>query len=147
MTDASATYLGFDYGEQRIGVASGQLLTRMASPCATLNAVNGKPDWQSIEILIDTWQPKAIVVGVPTHMDGTATRVTEKARRFARQLNGRFHLPVYEADERLSSVEANDLIKSARRAGTRNKTKKGDDDRIAAALILQQWLESVDGDG
>ena len=142
--DTNCTFLGFDYGEQRIGVATGQLTSRLASPCTTLNAVNGKPDWQAIENLIDEWRPGAFVVGIPIHMDGSDTRITDKAKRFARQLNGRFGLPAYHADERLSSVAANELIKSARQSGQRGKTRKGDDDRIAAALILQDWLDMYD---
>lgn len=146
MTNSSKNYLGFDYGEQRIGVAVGQLLTRSATPLETLRAVNNKPDWPHIARLIAEWQPHGLVVGIPVHMDGSATRITDKARRFARQLNGRFNLPVHHCDERLSSHEANDLIKSARQNGTRSKTRKGDDDRIAAALILHYWLEAFDGE-
>ena len=143
-TDPHATFLGFDYGEKRIGIATGHSTSRLASPCTTLHSVNGKPDWSAIEKLIAEWQPAACVVGIPTHMDGSDTRVTDKAKRFARQLHGRFGIPVHHADERLSSIAANELIKSARQSGGRSKTRKGDDDRIAAALILQDWLDMYD---
>jgi putative Holliday junction resolvase len=143
---SDANYLGFDYGEERIGVATGQLITRSASPLETLHATNRKPDWAAIARLVEAWHPTGFVVGIPVHMDGSRTRITEKAQRFARQLNGRFGRPVYHCDERLSTAEANALIVSARRAGTRGRTKRGDDDKISAALILQQWLENYDGD-
>ena len=81
------------------------------------------------------------MVGLPLHMDATEMPMTQRARRFANQLNGRFQLPVHLVDERLSSDEAEALLKAQRQSGQRGKTKRGDDDRIAAALILQQWLE------
>ncbi len=143
----SANYLGFDYGEKRIGVATGQLVTRSATPLETLYSRDGKPDWATITQLIDEWRPAGFVVGIPVHMDGSRTGITERAERFARQLHGRFGVPVYPCDERLSSVESNALIVSARRAGKRSKTNRGDSDKIAAAVILQQWLEIFDGDG
>jgi len=143
----SANYLGFDYGEKRIGVATGQLITRSATPLETLHSSDRKPDWAAIARLVDEWQPAGFVVGIPVHMDGSRTGITERAERFARQLNGRFGVPVYHCDERLSSAEASALIVAARRAGKRGKTNRGDSDKIAAAVILQQWLEIFDGDG
>ena len=77
-------------------------------------------------------------------MDGSDTLIGTKARRFARQIEGRFKLTVYHADERLSTVAANEFIIAARQAGKRGKTRKGDDDKIAAAIILQNWLAHYD---
>ena len=127
------TLLGFDYGPRKIGVAVGQTLTGTASPVTTLRAVQGRPDWAGIEGLIDTWQPAELVVGLPLNMDDTETELTEPARRFARQLDGRFRLPVHLADERLTSVEAR------HRMGSRLR-KIEDLDAFAAKLILETWL-------
>ncbi len=134
------TLLGFDYGTRRIGVAVGQHVTGSATALETLTTRNGKPDWPRIEALIRDWQPDALVVGIPYHMDGSEQPMTEASRRFARQLHGRYGLPVYEADERLTSYEAERLLAAE---GSR------DDDRVdalAARLILEDWLRNEASD-
>jgi len=140
-------FLGFDFGERKIGVAVGQALTRTASPLMTLNAECGQPDWDRVAELINEWKPAAVVVGLPLHMDGSGQRVTRLAQKFARRLHGRFGLQVHSIDERLSSAEAAHFIKTARKNGNRGKTRRGDDDKLAAALILQHWLEIQNADG
>ena len=132
------TVLGFDYGQQRIGIAVGQTLTHTVTPLTTLKAVNQKPDWQGIERLIQEWQPQLLVVGLPLHMDGSEHALTKAARRFGQQLKGRYNLPVAWMDERLSSVEAEDYL---RQHGGKTRSQKQDIDKIAASLILQGWLE------
>jgi putative Holliday junction resolvase len=130
---AMDTFIGFDYGPAKIGIACGQTLTGTATPLTTLRRVSDKPDWEGIGRLIETWQPAALIVGLPFNMDGTETDIAVRARRFARQLEGRFHLPVYLVDERLTSIEAKRLA-----AG---KIKKIEElDAIAAKLILETWL-------
>lgn len=136
----AVTYLGFDFGERRIGIATGQAITGSASPVATINAHKGEPDWHAIDTAIGEWQPDALVVGVPVLMDGTEQPLTQKARAFARKLAQRYTLPVHEADERLSSRAAEGLLADARAHGGRRRTRKGDVDRIAACLILERWL-------
>jgi len=128
------TVLGFDYGTRRIGVAVGQEFTATANPLTTLTPVQNRPDWDAIERLIKEWKPDALVIGVPYHMDGTAHDMTKAAQRFGRQLAGRFELPVHEAEERLSSDEAE------RRTGARQRQRKGDIDQVAAQVILEGWL-------
>lgn len=126
------TLLGFDFGEKRTGVAVGQTLTGNASALATLTSKNGKPDWTGIEALLREWQPDALVVGIPVHMDGTEQPMTTAARKFARQLQGRYNLPVHEAEERLTSDAAEaELGSSNDRAAI---------DREAARIILEDWL-------
>lgn len=127
------TLLGFDYGTHRIGVAVGQTITATASALTTLNAVQQRPDWDQISQLIETWQPQALIVGLPFNMDDTETEVASRARRFARQLEGRYHLPVHLVDERLTSLEA------TRRLGGKPK-QEGEIDALAAKLILETWL-------
>lgn len=128
--------LGFDFGEQRIGVASGQTITGSASPLTTLTPVNSKPDWAAIEQLIKQWQPDALIVGLPLYLDGERSQMTERAEKFSRQLEGRFHLPVYTHNEALSSFEAEAFLQ-----GKKRQQNKQDIDKIAAALIVQSWLE------
>jgi putative Holliday junction resolvase len=134
------TYLGFDFGLRRIGIATGQTVTGSASPVGVASATDGRPDWRVIDAAVREWVPDALVVGVPLLMDGTEQAVTHRARRFARQLAGRYALPVHEADERMSSAQATQLITDARQSGGRRRTRKGDVDRIAATLILERWL-------
>jgi len=128
-----ATLLGFDYGPAKIGVAVGQTLTATANPLTTLRAVQQKPNWVEISKLIASWQPDALVVGLPYNMDDTEAEVAVRARRFARQLEGRYHLPVHLVDERLTSLEAKSQL--------RRRPKKIEAlDAIAAKLILETWL-------
>jgi putative Holliday junction resolvase len=128
------TVLGFDYGHKRIGVAVGQLLTRSATPLTTIASRGHKPDWAAIAKLIDEWKPDALVVGIPYHMDGSEQPTTEAARRFCRQLEGRHRLPVYPAEERLSSY-----VVESQLSGTTDSS--AGIDALAAQVILQDWLQ------
>ena len=125
--------LGFDYGRKRIGVAVGQNLTATAKALATLNCVQNKPDWDSIQRYIQEWQPQALIVGVPKHADGTPSESTEAALRFSRQLHGRYGLPVHTVDETLSSVEAASQLKQRKLAAHLL-------DAVSAEIILITWL-------
>jgi len=128
-----STLLGFDYGTAKIGIAVGQTLTATATPLTTLRAVQQRPDWDAIGRLITEWQPTALVVGLPFEMDDSEAEVAPRARRFARQLEGRYRLPVHLIDERLTSKEA------ASRLG--RKPKRIEElDALAAKLILETWL-------
>ncbi|MCU7914468.1 MAG: Holliday junction resolvase RuvX [Candidatus Thiodiazotropha sp. (ex Gloverina cf. vestifex)] len=128
------TLLGFDYGTRKIGVAVGQTLTGTATPLETLLPVNHKPNWARITALIEEWQPEALVVGLPLDVDDSQTDATEPARRFSRQLAGRFQLKVHLADERFTSFEARDRLgHKAKRIETY--------DAVAAKLILETWLD------
>lgn len=132
------TLLGFDFGERRIGVATGQTVTRHANPLITLHAVENHPDWAGIEKLIAEWKPAALVVGTPTHLDGTASEMNKKTERFCRQLEGRFHLPVHRINESLTSYEAEQHLREKNKSTQHNKQEI---DRMAAAIILQSWLD------
>jgi putative holliday junction resolvase len=123
---APRTLLGFDFSARRVGVASGNTLTGTATPLATLRE-EGDARFAAIGRLIAEWQPAALVVGVPRHPDGAAHDNTRRAERFARQLAGRFGLPVHEVDERYTTTEARAL-------------GAADADAAAAALILEQHL-------
>ena len=121
------SFLAFDYGLKRVGVATGNTVLRQAQALKTLHAM-GDARFAAITKLIDEWQPDALVVGVPFHPDGAAHENTQRARRFARQLHGRSGLPVHEVDERYSTVEAQSVDAQ-------------DLDAAAAAVILQQFLD------
>lgn len=126
--------LCFDYGDKRIGVAVGQNLTATATALETIVSRRGRPDWRRIAILIRDWEPHALIVGNPLNMDGSRQPVTDAADRFARQLAGRFGLPVYRADERLSTFEA------TQRTGMDSGV-----DAVAAQVILETWLAAQPG--
>lgn len=127
------TLLGFDFGLKRIGVAVGQTQTRSANPLKTVAVKREHPDWRAIAALIDTWAPDALVVGLPLNMDGTEQDMTLRARRFGRQLEGRFGLPVHLVDERLSTREARSRLHRQGRA-------EDGADPVAAQVILEDWF-------
>jgi len=130
------TLLGFDFGEKHIGIAVGQQVTGTATAICTLHSREGKPDWDGISALVDEWQPDALVVGLPLHADDRESETSLAARRFARQLEGRFRLAVHTMDEHLSSHAAAELQGVDRKAATTGI------DAIAARIILQNWLET-----
>jgi len=123
------TFLALDFGLKRTGVAVGNRLLRTAQPQGTINA-EGDARFQKIAHQIKEWQPDALVLGVPFHPDGAEHENTLRARRFGRQLQGRFKLPVFEVDERYSTTEALEM-------GAR------DADAAAACIILEQFLRSI----
>ncbi len=133
MTDT--VLLGFDYGTKRIGVAVGQTFTGSARPLTIVRARDGKPDWEAVSRLIAEWQPAALVVGLPVHMDGTEHERTARAQRFGNQLAGRYNLPVHRVDERLTSYEAELELHAQGKGGEAL-------DAVAAQLILQSWLDA-----
>lgn len=128
-----ASFLAFDYGLKRTGVAVGNRLMRSATPQPTIRA-EGEARWAPVAARIAEWRPDALVVGVPFHPDGAAHENTARALKFARQLRARFRLPVYEVDERYSTTEAH-------AAGARGADANVDG--VAAAIILEQFLRSL----
>src|SRR5690348_12316688 len=102
--------LGFDFGMKRIGVAVGQAITKSARPLTTLKANQGVPQWEVLNKLIKTWQPDALVVGIPLNMDGTEQPLTQAAAAFSNELKQRYGLPVYGMDERLSTKDARERL-------------------------------------
>jgi putative Holliday junction resolvase len=134
------TLLGFDFGHRRIGVAVGQTLTQSAT-ALTVIPVSGQPDWEKITRLVKEWKPAALVVGLPLGSDGDETDISADARRFGRQLNGRFGLPVFHEDERLTSQSAEHIFTEARQRGTARRKDANQKDALAAQLILESWLQ------
>jgi putative Holliday junction resolvase len=129
---AAHTLLAFDFGTRRVGVAVGNQLLGRGRGLKTIDAT-GDARFTAIAALLAEWQPQALVVGVPFHPDGAPHDNTQRARRFARQLAGRFGLPVHEVDERYSTVVA-------AAAGARGASL----DAEAAALLLDQYFRSLE---
>ena len=126
---APLSFLAFDFGTRRVGVAVGNSVSCSARSLTSI-ATEGAARFEVIARLVKEWQPDALVVGVPFHPDGAPHENTERARRFAHQLHGRHRLPVHEVDERYTTTEA--LASGA-----------GDIDAASAAIILQQFLDSL----
>jgi putative Holliday junction resolvase len=135
------TLLAFDFGHRRIGVAVGQTLTASANALTVIPAGN-QPDWPVIERLVDEWKPVALVVGVPLAADGGETELSTDARRFGRRLHGRFGLPVYFEDERLTSFSAEQQFAESRQKGGKRRRDAAMKDALAARIILESWLQS-----
>ncbi len=131
--------MGFDFGLKRIGLATGQTITGTATPLCVLLAVNQKPDWSGIATQIEQWRPDALIVGIPYLADGGESDITRAARNFSKQLGQRFKLPVFTIDESYSSYAAEQLLKTDTKIAKHNKHEI---DKIAAAMIVQSWLDS-----
>lgn len=141
MSAPAHVLLAFDFGEKRIGVATGNTLTGAAQPLGTVAETTTDGRFARIGALIREWQPARLVVGRPLHPDGAAHEVTARAERFARQLEGRFGLPVSLVDERYSSVAAQARLRAQGR-GACGRAAQGDD-AMAAAIILEQYLSEA----
>lgn len=136
----SGTILAFDFGEKRIGIAVGDFETGIAHALTTVESADNRTRFAAIEKLIAEWRPVRLVVGLPAHMDGTEHEVSRLARRFAQRLEGRFHIITDLFDERLSSAEAEAVL---RRAGVDVRRHKALVDATAAAEILRGYLASA----
>ena len=136
----AATVLAFDFGTRRIGVAIGNTLIRIAHPLTTIAVEANTARFAAIAALIGEWHPGLLIVGRPVHADGVEHEMTALAERFARQVEGRFGLPVARVDERFTTVGADDALTAARVRGSGRKKMR---DRVAAQLILQSWFDEL----
>ena len=135
------TVLAFDFGFKRIGIASGDTLTRTAAPRPAAAVHQHGPDWDAITREVRMLSPGLLVVGAPYNADGSPGALAPAARRFAAELESRFSLPVNMVDERWSSLEASAALKAQRASGERKRrVRKEDIDSAAAAVILRRWL-------
>ena len=137
MTTPSGTLIGFDFGERRIGVAVGETGTGIANPLRAIDAAANDERFREIEKLVSEWRPAGFVVGRPRHADDSEHAVAKLAEKFARRLAARYRVPVVMVDETLSSASAEESLRGSR-AGAK---KKGDVDAVAAAIILQSYLD------
>jgi putative holliday junction resolvase len=138
---AAQTVLAFDFGLKRIGIASGDTVTRTAAPRPAVTAGHSGPDWEAIAREVRALAPGQLVVGAPYNADGSEGALTQAARRFAAELARRFMLPVHLVDERFSSLEASAELKARRASGARRRRVAREDvDSAAAAVILGRWF-------
>lgn len=134
-------YIGIDYGLAKTGIATGQSITNTASALITLHTKQ-KFNWEKLDEIIKQWQPKAIIIGKPLNEEGEEQLMTKQAHNFAKKVIHRYKLPVYEVDERYSSMQAQDEFANARKLGNAKKKHSKDLDAHAAKHILQRWLNS-----
>ena len=134
----TGTLLAFDFGEKRIGIAVGEEALAQAHPLTTIRSEINTERFAAIAALITEWKPVRLVVGLPVALDGTPHAMTARCTRFANQLRGRFGLPVEYAEERLSSIEAEERL---RESGHTTRSAREHLDAMAAQIILQGYFE------
>jgi len=137
--------VAIDFGRKRIGIASGDTVTRAAHPRSTISNGPQGPDWRAIERVLADTRPARIAVGEPYNADGSVSPLTEEARRFAAELAQRSSLPVDLVDARWSSQDAEERLRAQRASGERKRRVTREDvDAAAAAVILERWFERKD---
>ena len=142
--DSGGTVLGFDVGNRRIGVAVGSSFGHGARALVVIDVRDGAPDWPGIDRMRLEWQPDMLVVGDPMTLDDGDQPARRRARRFAHQLRERYALPVVMVDERSSSREAAKRFAAGRAEGRRRRRDAAALDAVAAAVIIERWLEAPD---
>ena len=133
------TIVAFDFGTKRIGSAVGKYITKTARPLSTIQNKEGQIDWQTIQKIVNEWRPDGFVVGIPLNMDGSEQSITQDAREFAKVLQIKFDLPVFESDERLTTKSARELVFEQ---GGYKALQATELDSVAAMLILEQWFNA-----
>ena len=137
-TDCSkpVTVMSFDYGTEKIGIAIGQSISSTVEPLTIIRAKDGIPNWSQITSLIESWRPNFFVVGLPYNLDGSDSKLLQRALKFAQRLNGRFNIPTFGIDERLSSKAATEKFKT----GNPKNSVRNEIDDVAAQIILETWF-------
>jgi putative Holliday junction resolvase len=135
----AGTVLAFDFGTRRIGVAVGDLTTGLAHPLTVVHGEGSDARFAAIAALVSEWRPSQLLVGVPVHADGAEHAMTQRARRFARQLEGRFGVPVTGIDERYTTRAAAEALSNA---GVSPRAQRAVRDATAAQIMLQTWLDA-----
>ncbi len=134
------TYLGFDFGNKKIGTAVGQITTAIASPLKTIRSINQQPNWELISQLIKEWNPAGLIVGISKQSDGSDNLITPRMLKFCRQLAGRYNMPVHQVDEAFSTFEAKQMLFDDLHVSAGKLWEV--QDQLAAQLILQSWLNN-----
>ncbi|WP_372871062.1 Holliday junction resolvase RuvX [Shewanella sp.] len=137
-----STVMGFDFGTKSIGIAVGQSITGSANPLTSVKAQDGIPNWDDIGKLINEWKPDLLVIGLPLNMDGTEQEMTQRARKFANRLNGRFGVKIATQDERLTTADAKARLFEL---GGFKALTKGQVDAVSAVLIVESYFENQYG--
>lgn len=138
------SFIGIDFGLRRIGIATGQVFSQSASILTTLAYHPDGSHFLKLDQIIQEWQPDALVVGVPLNQDGSSSDFAARVLEFIHQLEARYGLPVIRQNEHASSQEAQNTLKHQRAMGhNKHRIKKTDIDKLAAAIILQRYLDSL----
>jgi putative Holliday junction resolvase len=137
--DTHGTVLALDLGLKRTGVASGELAIGIAHPLGVIQAGSTEARLAAVAKLIAEWHPVLLVVGLPTHADGSEHEMTRVAKNFADKLESRFDLPVFLVDERHTSTAAESELHARGIHGQKNKALT---DAVAAQLILQGFFDA-----
>jgi len=136
----TGTIMAFDFGEKRIGIATGETILKTAHALTTIESESNDTRFAEIGKLIQEWKPSLLLVGLPTHLDGAEHQLTHLSKKFAQRLEGRFNLPLIMMDERLSSAEA---AQQLGHAGVSAKLQKNMIDAVAAQVILQSYFDNL----
>ena len=136
-----AVVIAFDFGLKRTGVAVGNTVIGSATPECTLTSKDESPDWDGISKLIEDWQPSQIVVGMPMELDGSENPLKKRIERFCNQIQGRYNITVDQENEQFTSLEAAQRLKQLRQSGRKQKVSKDEVDKIAASIILENWMQ------
>ncbi|MFT6834724.1 MAG: putative Holliday junction resolvase [Francisellaceae bacterium] len=127
-----------DYGKRRIGLASGQTITKTASPLQAISAKFGLPDWTALDKVIKTWNPNYIIIGLPIDTNGEYTKITKDVEVFGTAVNERYSAKVHYMNEAYSTREARwQLEKTTNKSVNHLKV-----DSLAACVILESWMEN-----
>ena len=137
MNSEVGVIVAFDFGLKHIGMAVGQEITNTAQTFYSLKAESGEPNWDELDIIVRDWQPKLFVVGNPINMDGSDSDIKEKSDKFSNLIRQRYNIPVELMDERLSTREARERMKSD--SGHFVDTS-ADTHQISAQIILESWF-------
>ena len=137
MNSKAGVIVAFDFGLKHIGMAVGQEITNTAQTFYSLKAESGEPNWDELDIIVRDWQPKLFVVGNPINMDGSDSDMKEKSDKFSNLIRQRYNIPVELMDERLSTREARERMKSD---SGHFVDASADTHQISAQIILESWF-------
>ena len=140
MTEESSVIMAFDYGLRNIGIAIGQNITKSASTFYAIKAKEGEPDWIKLDSIVKEWEPTLFIVGDPFNMDGTRSEFQKRISQFSTELKNRYKIRLHMMDERLTTKEAKERIKTES-SGLKESANKHS---VSAQIILEDWFRSID---
>ena len=140
MVEESTVVMAFDYGLRNIGIAIGQNITKSASTFYSIKAKEGEPDWIKLDSIVKEWEPGLFIVGDPFNMDGTKSEFQKRSSQFSTELKSRYKIRLYMMDERLTTKEAKERIKTESSVLKESANKHS----VSAQIILEDWFRSMD---
>ena len=140
MTEESSVVMAFDFGLRNIGIAIGQSITKSASTFYAIKAKEGEPDWIKLDSIVKEWEPDLFIVGDPFNMDGTKSEFQKRISRFSAELKNRYKIRLHMMDERLTTKEAKERIKTESSWLKESSNKHS----VSAQIILEDWFRSID---